>query len=57
MRAENKNKWGIYRITNKLNGKYYIGSSSSLTNRLFAKHYYSPTTTKAGRGNSVLINA
>jgi group I intron endonuclease len=56
MRAENKNKWGIYRITNKLNGKFYIGSSASLTNRL-NKHYYSSTSISAGRGISILINA
>jgi group I intron endonuclease len=40
MRIDNQNKAGIYRIINKLNGKFYIGSSSSLTNRL-NKHYYS----------------
>lgn len=40
MRIDNKNKAGIYRIINKLNGKFYIGSSSSLTNRL-NRHYYS----------------
>jgi predicted GIY-YIG superfamily endonuclease len=40
MRIDNKNKASIYRIINKLNGKFYIGSSSSLTNRL-NRHYYS----------------
>jgi len=40
MRIYNKNKIKIYRIINKLNGKFYVGSSFSLTNRL-NKHYYS----------------
>jgi len=45
MRINNKNKIAqaghkIYRIINKLNGKFYVGSSFSLTNRL-NKHYYS----------------
>jgi len=35
---ENKNKSGIYRLTNKLNGKMYIGSSSNLSSR-FLKHF------------------
>jgi group I intron endonuclease len=35
---ENKDKSGIYRFTNKLNGKMYIGSSSNLSSR-FLKHF------------------
>lgn len=35
---ENKGRAGIYRWTNKLNGKSYIGSSVNLSNRL--KQYY-----------------
>lgn len=31
--AENNNKSGIYRLTNKLNGKFYIGSSINLKQR------------------------
>jgi group I intron endonuclease len=35
---ENKDKSGIYRFTNNLNGKMYIGSSSNLSSR-FRKHF------------------
>jgi group I intron endonuclease len=37
---ENKNKSGIYKFTNLINGKRYIGSSENLSNRL--SFYYSP---------------
>lgn len=36
---DNKNKSGIYRWTNLINGQYYIGSSLNLSKRL--KTYYS----------------
>lgn len=36
---ENSNKSGIYRWVNKINGKSYVGSSTSLSNELSA--YYS----------------
>lgn len=35
---ENKNKSGIYRFTNKLNGNFYIGSSQNLSKR-FAQYF------------------
>ena len=35
---DNKDKAGIYRFTNNLNGKMYVGSSSNLSNR-FIKHF------------------
>lgn len=35
---ENKNKSGIYRFTNKLNGNFYIGSSINLSNR-FTRYF------------------
>src|SRR5437588_2012802 len=38
---ENKNKSGIYRLKNLINGKRYIGSSENLSNRLL--FYYSPS--------------
>jgi len=44
---ENKNKSGIYRLKNLINGKRYIGSSENLSNRLL--FYYSPS-----KMNSVL---
>ena len=37
---ENKNKSGIYRFKNLINGKGYIGSSENLSNRFL--FYYSP---------------
>ena len=36
---ENKNKSGVYRWINKLNGKTYVGSSTNLRVRLYK--YYS----------------
>ena len=36
---ENKNKSGIYRLINKINGKSYIGSSIYLSNE-FSNYYY-----------------
>lgn len=41
---ENKNKSGIYRWTNLLKGKSYIGSSKNIRNRLYS--YYSESTLK-----------
>jgi hypothetical protein len=35
---ENKNKSGIYKFINKLNGKFYIGSSVNL-NRRFSNYF------------------
>jgi excinuclease UvrABC nuclease subunit len=37
--AENKGKAGIYRWTNLINGKTYVGSAADLSKRL--AHYYS----------------
>ncbi len=44
IKTENKGKAGIYRLTNKINGKYYIGSSSNLDKRFYA--YFSPSGLK-----------
>lgn len=41
IRLENRKKAGIYRLTNKINGKIYIGSSANLYNRLSA--YLTPS--------------
>jgi len=38
---DNKNKAGIYRFTNKLNGKFYIGSSVNLSRRFTNYFSYS----------------
>lgn len=35
---ENKNKSGVYRLVNKINGESYVGSSINLTNR-FRRYY------------------
>ena len=35
---DNKNKSGIYKFTNKLNGKFYIGSSKNLSQR-FTRYF------------------
>jgi len=42
--TENKEKCGIYLITNTLNGKCYVGSSKNLGRRLYC--YYLPNTMK-----------
>jgi len=39
--SENKNKSGVYKWTNLINGKQYIGSSINLSERLSS--YYSTT--------------
>jgi excinuclease UvrABC nuclease subunit len=31
-----KNRAGIYMITNKINGKFYIGKSKDIANRFYA---------------------
>jgi GIY-YIG catalytic domain len=48
LKTDNKNKAGIYRLTNKINGEFYIGSSSNLNNRF--KAYFAPSgLTKTNR--------
>lgn len=51
---ENNNKAGIYRWTNLINGKYYIGSSLDLRKRL--KTYYSIANmySKLEKSNSII---
>jgi group I intron endonuclease len=46
---DNKNKSGIYRWTNRITGKFYIGSAVNLTKRL--RFYYSSKSIE----NSLLI--
>ena len=45
--TENRNKWGVYRWNNLINGKSYIGSSRDLSNRLAI--YYSLVSLKRKR--------
>ena len=51
---ENKNKAGIYRWTNLINGKYYVGSCLDLSKRL--KTYYSIANmnSKLEKSNSII---
>jgi group I intron endonuclease len=55
--CENKRKSGIYRWTNNINNKSYIGSAKFLDNRLSI--YYSSTTLKKRleRGSSAIYSA
>jgi excinuclease UvrABC nuclease subunit len=50
---ENRNKSGIYRWVNKINGKSYIGSSISLSNRLII--YYSLNSLTLKVKGSIII--
>ena len=43
--SDNTNKSGIYKWTNKINGKQYIGSSINLSKRF--QFYYSNSSIKA----------
>ncbi len=54
---ENKGKSGIYKWTNKINGKIYIGSAVNLPKRL--SHYFSQKhiETKLKTGKSAIYNA
>jgi F-type H+-transporting ATPase subunit a len=54
---ENQGKSGVYRWTNLINGKTYIGSSYSLSNRL--RHYYSKKNMEAQlkKGKSAIYSS
>ena len=52
---ENRNKSAVYRLVNKINGKTYIGSSTSLSNRLSI--YYSLDTLKKVKGSIIIYRA
>jgi hypothetical protein len=55
--SDNKNKSGIYRFTNLINGKRYVGSALDLYNRLL--FYYSPAKINYAlqQGNSYICSA
>lgn len=53
---ENKNKSGVYRLINKINGKSYIGSSISLSNR-FSNYYYLSSLTSQVKGSIIIYRA
>lgn len=48
---ENKNKAGIYLITNKMNKKHYVGKSSNLSKRF--NNYYSEGFLKLNKGTKI----
>ena len=53
---ENINKSGVYRLVNKINGKSYIGSSTSLSNR-FSNYYYLSSLTLQVKGSIIIYRA
>jgi excinuclease UvrABC nuclease subunit len=53
---ENRNKSGVYRLVNKINGKSYVGSSTSLSNK-FSNYYYLSSLTLQVKGSIVIYRA
>lgn len=51
---DNKGKAGVYRWTNKVNGKTYIGSTVDLTKRFY--NYFSVKQLKEGSGKDMAIS-
>src|ERR1700722_5372214 len=52
----NKNKSGVYRWVNKVNGKSYIGSSASLGNTILFYYYLSSLKRKV-KGSIIIYRA
>lgn len=52
---ENRNKSGVFRLVNKINGKSYIGSSMSLSNTFSI--YYSLGSLKKVKGSIIIYRA
>ena len=52
---ENKSKSGVYRFTNTINNKSYVGSSENLRKRF--NHYYSGSTLLRAKTTSAISNA
>jgi group I intron endonuclease len=50
---DNENKSGVYRWVNKINGKMYVGSSTSLSRRIL--FYYSLSSLKIKVKGSIII--
>jgi group I intron endonuclease len=53
--SENKQKSGIYRFTNKLNGNFYIGSSKDLRVRFYT--YYKTNLLSRSLNNTIIAKA
>jgi len=54
---ENRGKSGVYRWTNKVNGKSYIGSSANLQRRLSQHYSLKNLKTQLKNGKSILSKA
>ena len=54
---DNKNKSGVYRWTNKINGKSYIGSSIDLSKRFLLYYRISYLNSELTKGNSIIYKA
>jgi group I intron endonuclease len=52
---ENKNKSGVYRLVNNINGKSYVASSRSLSKKL--NIYYSLSSLKRKNGSIIIYRA
>jgi group I intron endonuclease len=55
MCADNKNKCGVYRWISKINGKSYVGSSVSLSNKFST--YYSLNSLIKVKGSIIIYRA
>lgn len=53
--SDNRGKAGVYRWTNKLNGKSYIGSSINLSNRLHV--YFNKAYIEKNKDNMAINSA
>jgi group I intron endonuclease len=53
--GENRNKSGVFRLVNKVNGKSYVGSSISLSNTFSI--YYSLSSLKRKKGSIIIYRA
>jgi group I intron endonuclease len=53
---DNKNKSGVYRWVNKINGKSYVGSSTSLSKRILFYYYLSSLRRKV-KGSIIIHRA
>jgi group I intron endonuclease len=53
---DNKNKSGVYRWVNKINGKSYVGSSTSLSRRILF-YYYLSSLKREVNGSIIIYRA
>lgn len=55
--TENRSKSGVYRLTNRVNGKTYIGSSSNLGRRLLYYFYRRSLEIEIKKNNSMIYRS